>query len=66
MAASMFTFVVFVSSAYVVARRARLRAAHVIAFPVLPRPVTKGSLTLFVFTFTLCWPFSVRLQTRPC
>ena len=62
MAASMFTFVVFVSSALLVAVQladAQL-TPRVIAF-VFRDPVTKGSLTLFVFTFTFCLATLVRV-----
>ncbi|HEY7312954.1 MAG TPA: DUF2254 domain-containing protein [Gemmataceae bacterium] len=55
MAASMFTFVVFVSSALLIA--VQLASAQltprVIAF-VFRDPITRWSLTLFVFTFTFC------------
>jgi uncharacterized membrane protein len=63
-AASMFTFVVFVSSALLVA--VQLASAQltprVIAF-VFRDPVTRGSLTLFVFTFTFCLAALVRVTT---
>jgi uncharacterized membrane protein len=62
MVASMFTFVVFVSSALLVA--VQLSSAQlsprVIAF-VFRDPVTRWSLTLFVFTFTLGLATLVRI-----
>jgi uncharacterized membrane protein len=62
MAASMFTFVVFVSSALLVI--VQLASAQltprVIAF-VFRDPVTRWSLTLFVFTFTFCLATLVRI-----
>jgi uncharacterized membrane protein len=62
MAGSMFTFVVFISSALLVA--VQLASAQltprVIAF-VFRDPVTKWSLTLFVFTFTFCLATLVRI-----
>lgn len=62
MAASMFTFVVFVSSALLVA--VQLASAQltprVIAF-VFRDPVTRWSLALFVFTFTFCLATLVRI-----
>jgi uncharacterized membrane protein len=64
MAASMFTFVVFISSALLVA--VQLASAQltprVIAF-VFRDPVTRWSLTLFVFTFTFCLATLVRIAT---
>jgi uncharacterized membrane protein len=64
MAASMFTFVVFVSSALLVA--VQLASAQltprVIAF-VFRDPVTRWSLTLFVFTFTFCLAALIRIDT---
>src|SRR5262249_51897871 len=64
MAASMFTFVVFVSSALLVA--VQLASAQltprVIAF-VFRDPVTRWSLTLFVFTFTFCLATLIRIDT---
>ena len=53
MAASMFTFVVFVSSALLVAvQLASSQLTPRIIGIVFKDPVTKGSLTVFVFTFT--------------
>jgi uncharacterized membrane protein len=64
MAASMFTFVVFVSSALLV--WVQLASAQltprVIAF-VFRDPVTRWSLALFVFTFTFCLAALVRIDT---
>jgi uncharacterized membrane protein len=64
MAASMFTFVVFVSSALLVA--VQLASAQltprVIAL-VFRDQVTRWSLTVFVFTFTLCLATLVRITT---
>jgi uncharacterized membrane protein len=64
MAASMFTFVVFVSSALLVAvQLASVQLTpRVIAF-VFRDPVTRWSLTLFVFTFTFCLATLVRIAT---
>jgi uncharacterized membrane protein len=64
MAASMFTFVVFVSSALLVA--VQLASAQltprVIAL-VFRDQVTRWSLTIFIFTFTLCLATLVRITT---
>jgi uncharacterized membrane protein len=63
MASSMFTFVVFVSSALLVA--VQLASAQltprVIAF-VFRDPITRWSLALFVFTFTFCLATLVRIS----
>jgi uncharacterized membrane protein len=53
MASAMFTFVVFVSSALLVAvQLASSQLTPRIIAIVFKDPVTKGSLTVFVFTFT--------------
>jgi uncharacterized membrane protein len=63
MSASMFTFVVFVSSALLIA--VQLASAQltprIIAF-VFRDPITRLSLTLFVFTFTFCLATLVRIN----
>jgi uncharacterized membrane protein len=63
MGASMFTFVVFVSSALLVAVQlaSSQLTPRVIAF-VFRDPVTKWSLTLFVFTFTFCLATLIRIN----
>jgi uncharacterized membrane protein len=64
MAASMFTFIVFVSSALLVAVQlvSSLLTPRIIAF-VFKEPVTKISLTVFVFTFTFSLAALVRITT---
>jgi uncharacterized membrane protein len=63
MASSMFTFVVFVSSALLVAVQlaSGLLTPRIIAI-VFKDPVTKYSLTLFVFAFTLTLAALVRIS----
>jgi uncharacterized membrane protein len=64
MAASMFTFIVFVSSALLVAVQlaSSLLTPRIIAI-VFKDPITKASLTVFVFTFTLSLSALVRVTS---
>jgi uncharacterized membrane protein len=64
MAASMFTFVVFVSSALLIAvQLASTQLSPRIIAIVFRDPVTKLSLTLFVFTFTFTLAVMVRIKS---
>ena len=64
MAASMFTFIVFVSSALLVAvQLASTQLTPRIIAIVFKDPVTKLSLTVFVFTFTFSLAVLVRINT---
>ena len=64
MAASMFTFVVFVSSALLVAvQLASAQLTPRVIGLVFRDPVTRGSLTLFVFTFAFSLAALVRITT---
>jgi uncharacterized membrane protein len=64
MASSMFTFVVFVSSALLVAvQLASSQLTPRIIAIVFKDPVTKGSLTVFVFTFTFSLAALVHVGT---
>jgi uncharacterized membrane protein len=62
MAASMFTFIVFVSSALLVAVQlaSSQLTPRIIAF-VFRNPITKGSLIVFVFTFTFALAVLLRV-----
>ena len=62
MASSMFTFIVFVSSALLVAvQLASAQLTPRIIATVFRDPVTKGCLTVFVFTFTFTLAVLVRI-----
>ena len=64
MASSMFTFIVFVSSALLVAvQLASAQLTPRIIAIVFKDPVTKFSLTVFVFTFTFTLAVLVRIDT---
>jgi len=64
LAASMFTFIVFVSSALLVAvQLASAQLTPVIIAIVFRDPVTKFSLIVFVFTFTFSLAVLVRIDT---
>ena len=64
MASSMFTFIVFVSSALLVAvQLASAQLTPRIIAIVFKNPVTKFSLTVFVFTFTFTLAVLVRIGT---
>ena len=63
MAASMFTFIVFVSSALLVAvQLASSQLTPRIIAIVFKDPVTKSSLTIFVFTFTFTLAALIRIN----
>ena len=68
MASSMFTFIVFVSSALLVAvQLASAQLTPRIIAIVFRDPGTKFSLTVFVFTFTFSLAVLVRINTScPC
>src|SRR5262249_39676957 len=64
LASSMFTFVVFVCSALLVAvQLASAQLTPRIIALVLGEPITKAALTLFVFTFTFTLAVLVRIKT---
>jgi uncharacterized membrane protein len=64
LAASMFTFVVFVSSALLVSvQLASAQLSPRVIALMFRDPVTKGSLTVFVLTFTFCLAALVRVTT---
>lgn len=64
LAASMFTFVVFVSSALLVAvQLASSQLTPRVIATVFRDPITKGSLVVFVFTFTFSLAVMVRTTT---
>jgi uncharacterized membrane protein len=64
LAASMFTFVVFISSALlVVFQLASAQLSPRVIGIVFRDPVTRGSLTLFVFTFTMALAVLVKITT---
>jgi uncharacterized membrane protein len=64
LASSMFTFIVFVSSALLVAVQlaSSMLTPRIIAI-VFKDPVTKGALTVFVFTFTFALAALVRITS---
>src|SRR5438105_6831753 len=65
MASSMFTFIVFVSSALLVAvQLASSQLTPRIIGIVFRDPVTKISLTIFTFTFTFTLAAMVRINTK--
>jgi uncharacterized membrane protein len=64
MASSMFTFIVFVSSALLIAvQLASAQLSPRIIALVFRDPITKGSLTFFVFTFTFALAALLRIDT---
>src|SRR5262245_2930649 len=64
MASSLFTFIVFVSSALLVAvQLASSQLTPRIIAIVFKDPVTKGALTVFVFTFTFALSALIRIRT---
>jgi uncharacterized membrane protein len=64
MASSMFTFIVFVSSALLVAvQLASSQLTPRVIGIVFRDPITKNSLVIFVFTFTLSLAVLVRIRT---
>jgi uncharacterized membrane protein len=64
MAAAMFTFIVFVSSSLLVAvQLASAQLTPRIIAGVFRDPITRGSLTVFVFTFTFSLAALVRVTT---
>src|SRR5262249_48478781 len=63
MAASMFTFIVFVSSALLIAvQLASAQLSPRIIGLVFKDPVTKACLTIFVFTFTFLVALLIRIE----
>jgi uncharacterized membrane protein len=65
MAASMFTFIVFVSSALLIAvQLASAQLSPRIIGLVFKDPITKACLTIFVFTFTFLLALLVRVESR--